>query len=145
MIRKFDKSTDLELLIAGEVEAYTSSYPGSRVPLNLVTNRIRSIESNRARCVVLDEHGPKGYAVASRHIVTDRIEIYVESIYIDPASRGSGKVELLLNSLLEKSAENTISLDVSVVNNTAVDSYKTLGFRVQRYRMTKHYPSDSGK
>ena len=142
MIRKFDKSTDLELLIAGEVEAYTSSYPGSNVPLNLVTNRIRSIESNRARCVVLDERGPKGYAVASRHIVRDRIEIYVESIYIDPESRGSGKVELLLNSLLEKSAENTISLDVSVVNNSAVDSYKTLGFKIQRYRMTKDYPSE---
>lgn len=143
MLRKFNPKTDADLLVAGEVEAYTSSYPGSEVPLNLVTNRIRSIQNNRSHCVVLDEEGPRGYVVASKHLVGDRVQIYVESIYIDPALRGQGKTELLFNALVEKSAESTITLDVSVVNDSAVDAYRALGFEVQRYRMTKNYPPQS--
>ncbi len=140
MLRKFDKSTDIDLLVAGEVEAYSSSYPGSQVPLDLVTNRIRSIERRRVKCVVLDEGGPKGYVIANRHMVRGRFEIYVESLYIDPRLRGQGKVELLFNALIEPSADSTISLDVSVVNQSAVDSYQALGFEIQRYRMKKDFP-----
>lgn len=144
MLRKFNKSTDNDLLIAGEVEAYTNSYPGSDVPLDLVTNRFQSIQRNRVRCVVLDEDGPKGYVIANRHTVRNRFEIYVESIYIDPTLRGQGKVDLLLNSLIEQSAENIISLDVSVANSSAVDSYQALGFEIQRYRMIKSFPAITG-
>ena len=143
MLRKFNPSTDIDLFVAGEVEAYSNSYPGADVPLNLVTNRIRAIEQARSKCVVLDEDGPKGYVVANKQLVRDRVEIYVESIYIDHSIRGQGKAELLFNALVERSADCRISLDVSVVNAAAVDSYQAIGFEVERYRMTKEFPSGS--
>ena len=144
MIRRFDKSTDVDLLIAGEVEAYTNSYPGSPVPLDLVTNRIRFIERNRVQCAVLDENGPKGYVIATKFLRKTRCEIYIESVYITPELRGRGKLEMLFDSLVDESADNVISLDVSVVNQAAIDAYKTLGFEILRYRVTREYPVQKG-
>lgn len=143
MLRKFNKSRDVELLISGEVEAFTSSYPGSEVPINLVINRVRSIEKGRVSCTVLDEGGPKGYVISNQSVAGGKVETYVESIYLAPEARRKGKVELLLQSLLVRSAENVVSLDVSVSNSRAVASYQALGFEIKRFRMIRTFqPND---
>ncbi len=141
MIRKFNKSKDIDLIVEGEVEAHTNSFPGTEVPLDLVTARVRSFRRPGTRCIVLDENGPKGYVVASRTMKHGRFEIYIESVYVVPELRGKGKVEMLFNALLEQSADNTITLDVSVTNESAVRAYQALGFETARYRMSKDYPA----
>lgn len=139
MLRKFSKDRDVELLIEGETEAYVSSFPGSPVPLDQVTSRVRSIERGRSHCVVLDEGGPKGYLVYSRHVGAEGAEVYVESIYLKPEARGKEKVALLLRSVTVPSVNTRVSLDVSITNKRAMKAYLNLGFVSERVRMTKSY------
>ncbi len=144
MLRKFDTAKDFDLLVAGEVEAFTNSYPGSTVPLDLVTSRIRSIERKRVSCTVLDEGEPMGYVVFSKRTDGTIVDIYVESLYLAPRARGAGNVEKLLNSIVQTHAHSRITLDVTASNEPAVASYESLGFKVERLRMTKSYPTQGG-
>lgn len=140
MIRKFNPKTDFDLLLTGELEAFANSYPGAEIPINLVAERVRSIERGRSACAVLDESGPKGYMVCTQNVVGEKAETYIESIYLSPEVRGKGNVSLLIQSALVLSLENVVSLDVSVSNPDAIASYQALGFSTERLRMTKTYP-----
>ena len=140
MLREFNAETDSELIVAGEVEAYSKSYPGTPMPTSMVTSRILSIEQGHTACKVLDESGPKGYVVYSKKLHQQQIHVYIASIYLDPSARGKGKLEAMLDSLLEPSAACTIELDVSLSNRSAINAYESLGFETQRLRMSKTYP-----
>ncbi|MEM7078561.1 MAG: GNAT family N-acetyltransferase [Pseudomonadota bacterium] len=140
MIRPFRTNTDADLLIAGEVDAFSRSYPGSEVPLDLVTNRVRAIDSGQVICSVLDIDGPQGYVIATKRIGLANAEIYIVSVYVAPTQRGRGHAGKLIESLLETSVSNEVILDVSVGNEAAVSSYQALGFEVTRLRMVRTFP-----
>ena len=140
MIRKFNPKTDFELLLTGELEAFTNSYPGVEIPINFVTERVRSIEKGRSSCTVLDEAGLMGYLISTQKVVGERVETYIESIYLSPEVRRKGNVSRLIQSVLVTSLENVVSLDVSVSNSSAVASYEEIGFDIERLRMTKKFP-----
>ena len=142
MLRKFKAETDSDLIVAGEVEAFSKSFPHSPMPPSMVTSRILSIQKGQYSCKVLDEDGPKGYVVYSKELQKNNIRIYIVSIYIDPSIRGKGKLEAILDSLREISTSCTIELDVSLSNQSAVAAYEAIGFETQRLRMSKIYPPD---
>ena len=143
MIRPFKPSTDFELLIQGETEAFNNSYPGEEMPFGFVTDRIRAIERGRTRCLVLHEDGVRGYVIGTTQRRQDIDEIDIESVYLLPAWRGQGLLDRLLRAMTQPSRRSRITLDVTLSNTAALDAYERLGFRQERVRMSRWFDASN--
>ena len=127
-----------------ELAVYEKAEHEVKATIGHIENTLFS-EQPKAHCVLCEnENGPVGFAVYFFSYSTwqGQYGIYLEDLYVSPASRGSGAGKALLKHLAKIATEqNCGRFEWSVLdwNQPAIDFYESIGAKPQdewiRYRL----------
>lgn len=144
-IKKYDVSRDLNLYIEGSVDAFRESFPGVSMPQTEHSNIVNDLKAMTntdflgAYTAVLDNE-PLGFVIVSIQPFYLIEQGYIESVFVYPQYRRRGISNALLQeaeSWSRRRGARSIKLDVSLVNDTAVQVYEASGYIKTRVQMDK--------
>ena len=144
-IRDLDIRKDIDLYVKGDIDAFTNSFPGVKLPAEIIseiTASIKAIPNNEYvhGITACEEFEPIGFVIAALQMFYIIPYVYIESIYVEPKYRGAGISQKLLEKAehwgIERGAK-FLQLHVSEANESAINSYKKSGYVSTRTQMEK--------
>ncbi len=145
-VRSYNESKDFDLYLEAERESFRATYPGVSI-LKEMESYFRcsikdSFELNDCKGFTLEDESEEvvGMFILSMNGFYNIPMGYIDNIYIQESSRGAGALGLLL-STAEKCVLDMgfgmMQLDVSVLNEQALNAYKKMGYITVRQCMEK--------
>ncbi|HEY3398660.1 MAG TPA: GNAT family N-acetyltransferase [Armatimonadota bacterium] len=145
-VKAFRWRDHLARVLEFQYEVYERNFPGFRVDGEFLADYERqlrqAVRSPFEGIWVLEDGGEVFgfiWAAVIATLVDDRLG-YVKNLYVAPEARGQGWGARLLTCAedwMRALGVGRTSLDVTVVNETAVSLYERSGYHISRYRMEK--------
>jgi len=144
-IVEYDVIRDINLYIEGDIEAFKQSFPGISIPAALKSNMVHDLKSLRnteysAAFTAVDGEEAIGFVIVEMRAFYSIPQGYVSSIYVSPDNRRMGVSAKLLERAeywAKSKGAFSLTLDVSLVNEKALNAYESCGYVETRVQMEK--------
>lgn len=143
--RDYDVSSDLEFYVKGDINAFEDSFPGISLPTEMINEIKQGMKGISRELGVIGitaeiESEPIGFIVASIQYFYIVPFLQIDTIYVEHEFRGTGTAGELLGKVEtwgKSQGAKFVQLDVTVGNDSAVNSYLKNGYVNTRNQMEK--------